>query len=124
MAGINLWREACSASKLDLLFPGEAEWMWPDIWRQDHIYPIAKRLGFTVMPSNQALRRSEQTRNQYNGSMKDQQAHMGHVEGSAVTNRVYTQADMDGLRAMVQRDAESFKIKLPLAGREPEGGMQ
>jgi hypothetical protein len=56
--------------------------------------------------------------------MKDQQAHMGHVAGSAVTNRVYTQADMDGLRAMVRRDAESFKIKLPLAGREPEGGLQ
>jgi hypothetical protein len=31
---------------------------------------------------------------------------------------------MDGLRAMVRRDAESFKIKLPLAGREPEGGLQ
>jgi len=41
-----------------------------------------------------------------------------------VTNRVYTQVDMDGLRAMVQRDAESFKIKLPLAGREPEDGVQ
>ena len=125
MAGLNLWREACPASKWDLLFPGEVECMWPDIWRQDHIYPIARKLGFTVMPSNQVLRRSGQTRNQYNGSMKDQQAHMGHVAGSAVTNRVYTQADMDGLRAMVRRDAESsFKIKLPLAGREPEGGLQ
>src|SRR5262249_28649724 len=50
------------------------------------IYPIARQLGFTVMPSNQVLRRSGQTRNQYNGSMKDQQAHMGHVAGSAVTN--------------------------------------
>ena len=121
IGGLALWREACPESEHNLLFRGGVGCMWPGVWWQKRIHPIARRLGMTVMPTCQVLRRSGMTRLQHMGSEKDRQAHAGHIEGSKVTNRVYTQAVEAGLRAMVAKDADGFRITLPAMARKPEG---
>ena len=52
--------------------------MWPGVFLQKRIQPIAKALGISVPVTFQVLRRSCTTRNQKNGSLKDVQVHMGH----------------------------------------------
>jgi len=54
--------------------------MWPGVFLQKRIQPIAKSLGITVPVTFQVLRRSCGTRNQKNGSLKDVQVHMGTAQ--------------------------------------------
>ena len=76
------WRAVSTNTSPDaLVFPSSKTGrpMWPSNWMRDNIQPIAKSLGLAVKPTFQILRRSCGTRNQKNGSLKDVQAHLGHL---------------------------------------------
>ena len=88
-------------SKIDL----SSFWrpMWPGVFLQKRIQPIAKTLGISVPVTFQVLRRSCTTRNQKNGSLKDVQVHMGH--GSIeTTGNVYMMEIPDSVAQMVALD--------------------
>jgi len=88
-----------------LIFPSNRTGrpMWPGVFLQKRIQPIAKNLGISVPVTFQVLRRSCTTRNQKNGSLKDVQVHMGH--GSIeTTGNVYMMEIPDSVAQMVSLD--------------------
>ncbi len=93
------WKAQCANTSADaLVFPSEKTGrpMWPGVFLQKRIQPIAKTLGITVPVTFQVLRRSCTTLNQKNGSLKDVQVHMGH--GSIeTTGNVYMMEIPDSL---------------------------
>ena len=74
--------------------------MWPGVFLQKRIQPIAKALGISVPVTFQVLRRSCTTRNQKNGSLKDVQVHMGQ----RTTGNVYMMEIPDSVAQMVALD--------------------
>jgi integrase len=100
------YRAKCSATHADdLVFPSAKTGrpMWPGIWLQDRIQPVARALGITVPVTFQVLRRSCTTRNQKHGSLKDVQTHLGHASIST-TGDVYMQELPDSVAQMVELD--------------------
>jgi integrase len=100
------WKAQSPDTSADaLVFPSEKTGrpMWPGVFLQKRIQPIAKTLGITVPVTFQVLRRSCTTRNQKNGSLKDVQVHMGH--GSIeTTGNVYMMEIPDSVAQMVALD--------------------
>lgn len=88
----------------DLIFPNTRKTrgpMWPGIWLQKHIAPLAEKLGIKVPVTFQVLRRSAATRNQKRA--KDLQAHLGHSSIQTTMN-VYAQEVPESIREMVADD--------------------
>jgi integrase len=112
------WRElAEDTSGTALVFPGKnGKPMWPGVFLQDHIQPIAKKLGIAVSVNFQVLRRSCGTRNQRHGSMKDVQTHLGHSD-IGTTGNVYVQEVPASVKQMVLADVEDVFSAKPASER-------
>jgi integrase len=105
----NEWREESADSSSDaLVFPSPKTGrpMWPGVWLQKRIQPIAKRLGIIVPINFQVLRRSCATRNQAHGSLKDVQTLMGH-SSMETTGNFYIMEVPESVVQMVERDVDS-----------------